>query len=61
MLCATRYGVVQRGCEEAYFVVGFDVEFDLLAGEGSHSIVFVSLIVLLFPPLPLPGPPPERT
>jgi hypothetical protein len=40
-------------CEEAYLVVRFDVELDLLAGEGSYSIVLVSLGILIFPSLPV--------
>jgi hypothetical protein len=43
-------------CKEAYLVVGFDVELDLLASEGSYSVVFVSFGI---PPLHLL--PPERT
>jgi hypothetical protein len=35
---------------EAYLVVGFDVELDLLAGEGSYSVARVSASFLaLFP------------
>ena len=40
--------------EEAYLVVGFDVELDLLAGEGSYSIVLVSLDNPILPSLRVP-------
>lgn len=36
-------GLVGCVCGRTYFIVGFDVEFDFLAGEGAYSDIPIRL------------------